>query len=165
MNVQTKAVSYPEAVEHEITSFYNDYFEVLDDTRLAEWPDFFVDDCVYQIIPRENFESGHQLCTMMADSKGMLIDRVQGIQKTQMFAPRYCRRFYSGLRIRSSENEEFHVRQNLLVIQTLLDKPAQILLCGVSHDILTRSNNMLRFKERIVVADSEMIPTSLIYPV
>jgi hypothetical protein len=31
---------------------------------------------------------------MQADSKGMLTDRVRAILKTQVYAPRYYRRFY-----------------------------------------------------------------------
>ena len=100
----------------ELRGFYDDYMEVLDDGRLEEWSEFFVDDCLYQIIPRENYENNYSLCTIQADSKGMVIDRVQGIIKTQMFAPRYYRRFYSGLRVKGSNEHGIRVRQNVLVI-------------------------------------------------
>ena len=146
-------------------AFYISYFETLDDGRLETWPNFFIDDCLYQIIPRENYDAGYQLCTMQADSKGMLVDRVQGILKTQMFAPRYCRRFHSGLRITGHDGGEIRVRQNVLVIQTLLNKPSEILVCGVGRDLLVNDGSgELKFKERILVIDTEMIPNSLIYP-
>jgi salicylate 5-hydroxylase small subunit len=60
----------------DLHSFYDAYFETLDDGPLEQWPDYFTDDCLYQIIPRENYEAGYKLCTMQADSKGMLVDRV-----------------------------------------------------------------------------------------
>ncbi|MGH6708783.1 MAG: aromatic-ring-hydroxylating dioxygenase subunit beta [Bradyrhizobium sp.] len=148
----------------ELRGFYDDYMETLDDGRLDDWPEFFVEDCLYRIIPRENFEAGYTLCTIQAESRGMLVDRVQGIQSTQMYAPRYYRRFYTGLRLKGEDATATRARQNVLVVQTMLNKPSQIVLCGVSHDVIVRDAGGLRFKERILVFDSEMIPNSLIYP-
>lgn len=149
----------------ECNSFYCGYGETLDEGRLAEWADYFSEECLYQIIPRENHESGFELCTMQADSKGMIMDRVQGILRTQKFAPRYDRRFYSGTRVVGVEGELIKVRQNVLVVQTLLDQASKITLCGVAHDKLIREGQRLLFKQRIVVADNEFIENSLIYPV
>jgi 3-phenylpropionate/cinnamic acid dioxygenase small subunit len=149
----------------DLHAFYDAYFEMLDDGRLEEWPDYFVDDCVYRIIPRENYEAGRQLCTMQADGKGMLVDRVYGILKAQIFAPRYCRRFYSGLRVTRAEARQIDVRQNVVVIQTRLDKPSEILGCGVGRDCLVRdAAGHLKFRERTLVLDSEMVPNSFVYP-
>lgn len=149
----------------ELNQFYAIYGEALDDLRLKEWIDFFTEDCLYQIIARENYENGYGLCTMQADSKGMIADRVQGILRTQIFGPRYYRRFYSGTRVVGVEGNVIRVRQNALLIQTLLDQTPKILLCGVAHDQLIRQADRLLFKQRIVVADSELIENSLIYPV
>jgi 3-phenylpropionate/cinnamic acid dioxygenase small subunit len=148
----------------EVRAFYDDYLETLDDLRLEEWPGFFTADCTYQVIPRENHERGYALCTMMAESRGMLQDRVTGLTRTQMYAPRYYRRFLSGLRIRSQDAEGTRTRMNVLMVQTLVDKQSEVVLCGVSHDRLVREEGRLRLKERIVVMDSEMVPNSLIYP-
>ena len=149
----------------EISRFYAVYGETLDEARLTEWSDFFAENCLYQIIARENYENGYGLCTMQADSKGMILDRVQGILRTQRFGPRYCRRFYSGTRVCGVEDPVIKVRQNVLLIQTLIDQTSQILLCGVAHDQLIRQGDRLLFKQRIVVADSELIENSLIYPI
>ncbi len=149
----------------DLAPFYDAYFETLDDGRIADWPDFFMEQCSFQIIPRENYEAGYQLCTIQADSRGMVIDRAQSISKTQMFAPRYCRRFYSGLRATGTEGAAIRVRQNVLVVQTLVDGPSEILICGVGHDLIEEGGPYgFRFRERILVIDSEMIPNSLIYP-
>jgi salicylate 5-hydroxylase small subunit len=149
----------------DLHAFYDAYFETLNDGRLEEWPDYFVDDCLYQIIPRENYEAGYKLCPIQADSKGMLVDRVQGILKTQMFAPRYYRRFYSGLRMIKANDRELEVRQNVLVMQTLLDKPTEVLGCGVGRDRLVQDAlGHLKFLQRTLVLDSEMVLNSFIYP-
>jgi 3-phenylpropionate/cinnamic acid dioxygenase small subunit len=144
--------------------FYDEYYSVLDDVRLDEWPALFTEDCVYRIIPRENYEAGYTLSAIYAESRGMLIDRVMGVTRTQMFAPRYYRRFPGPLRIVSRDGDSVRTRHNLLVVQTLIDKPTEIVLSAVCHDVLVPDEGRIRLRERIVVFDSEMIPNGLIYP-
>ena len=147
-----------------LRDFYDDYYNGLDDVKLAEWPDFFTADCLYRVIPRENHEAGYTLCTMQAESRGMLIDRVMGLTRTQMFAPRYYRRFPGPLRIVGYEGDAVRTRHNLLLVQTLIDKQTDIVLAGVFHDLVVPDEGRLRFRERIVVFDSEMVPNSFVYP-
>lgn len=148
----------------ELEAFYADYVEALDDLRLEEWPGFFTEECLYRIIPRENHERGRTLSTMQGESRGMLQDRVTGLLRTQMYAPRAYRRFLSGLRVTAQEGEALRLRQNVLVVQTLIDRPSEVVLCGVSYDLVLRDEGRLRFCERVLVMDSEMVPNSLIYP-
>jgi 3-phenylpropionate/cinnamic acid dioxygenase small subunit len=151
--------------EGAIRAFYDAYFEALDNDRLEEWPDFFVEDCLYRIIPRENFEAGLRQCIIQGDSRGMLIDRVQAIRSTQTYAPRYCRRFYSSLRLVDTSGGELHTRQNMLVIHTLIDQPSRILGCGLGRDrLVVNEDGQLKFVERTVVLDTEMIDNTIIYP-
>ena len=147
-----------------LRDFYDDYYSVLDDVRLEEWPGFFTEECLYRVVPRENFEAGYTLSTIWAESRGMLIDRVMGLTRTQLYAPRYYRRFPGPLRIVSRDGDSVHVRHNLLVVQTLIDKQTEIVLSAVCHDVLVPDDGRPRLRERIVVFDSEMIPNSLIYP-
>lgn len=142
---------------------YDAYYATLDDVMLEEWPAFFTAECLYRVVPRENFERGLPLGTMHAESRGMLQDRVTGLVKTQMYAPRYYRRFPGPLRVRQSA-EGVRTRHNLLMVQVLIDKPPEIILCAVCHDLLAEEDGRMRFRERIVVFDNEMIANSLIYP-
>ena len=79
-----------------VRDHYDDYYAALDDLRLEEWPSFFTAQCLYRIVSRENFERGFPLSTVVAESRGMLHDRVTGLLKTQMYAPRYYRQVYYG---------------------------------------------------------------------
>lgn len=151
-----------------VRDLYDDYYAVLDDVRLEDWPDFFMAECLYQVIPRENHERGRNLCTMQAESRGMLQDRVTGLVQTQVYAPRYYRRFPGPLRVTPGA-DGVRTRHNLLIVQTLIDQQSDIVLCGTCHDLIVRDPSpeaagRLRFRERIVVFDSEMVPNSLIYP-
>ena len=147
-----------------LRDFYDDYYTALDDLRLDEWPAFFAEDCLYRVIPRENYEAGYTLSTIYAESRGMLIDRVMGLTRTQMYAPRYYRRFPGPLQIVARDGVAVRVRHNLLVVQTLIDKKTEIVLSAVCHDSLVPGDERPLLRERIVVFDSEMLPNSLIYP-
>jgi 3-phenylpropionate/cinnamic acid dioxygenase small subunit len=147
-----------------LRDFYDDYYNTLDDVRLDAWPALFTEQCIYRVIPRENYEAGYTLCTIYAESRGMLIDRVMGLTRTQMYAPRTYRRFPGPLRIVSRTQDSVRTRHNLLVVQTLIDKQTEIVLAAVCHDVLTEADGQPRLSERVVVFDSEMIPNSLIYP-
>lgn len=83
------------ALRLEIEELYTEYAHALDNFELEQWPEFFTDDCLYQIVSRENRERGLPLALMRCESKAMLTDRVVTIRQTQMFAPRALRHLVS----------------------------------------------------------------------
>lgn len=149
----------------QVEAFYGSYYDCLDAVQLEDWPEHFAQDCLYRIVSRENYERGMRLSTIVAESRGMLFDRVTGLRKTQVYAPRYYRRFPAPFRIRPVEGARLPVEHNLLMVQTLIDKQSDIVLAARCHDVLVVEERRLLFKERVIVFDSEMIPNSLIYPV
>src|SRR3546814_18495195 len=58
------------------------YGSLLDDGDYAGWIGLFTADCLYKVIPRENFDAGLPLATMAPEGEGMLKDRVYGIHNT-----------------------------------------------------------------------------------
>lgn len=148
-----------------VERFYESYYDSLDENRLSDWPPHFSEDCLYRVVSRENFERGLPLSTIVAESRNMLIDRVTGLTKTQVYAPRYYRRFPGPLRVQAESNALVSVQHNLLIIQTLIDKQSEIVMSGRCHDKIELEQGRLQLKVRVFVFDSEMIPNSLIYPV
>ncbi len=59
-----------------LTQLYADYSSAVDAGRWDDWPEFFTDDGVYRLQPRENHERGVPLATLAVSSKGMRKDRV-----------------------------------------------------------------------------------------
>ena len=41
-----------------LADLYCAYSDALDEGELERWPEFFTEDCVYKVIPRENYEAG-----------------------------------------------------------------------------------------------------------
>lgn len=148
----------------QVRDFYDGYYDCLDAVRLEEWPAHFATACRYRIISRENVERGYRLAAMNAESRGMLADRVVGLTRTQVYAPRYYRRFPGPLRVGVVDGDQLPVEHNLLMVQTLIDKQSEIVLSGRCFDRLVIEEGELLLKQRDVVFDSEMIPNSLVYP-
>jgi 3-phenylpropionate/cinnamic acid dioxygenase small subunit len=148
----------------ELEELYAAYCASLDEERFEDWPGFFTDDCTYKIIPRENVERGLPLATWFCEGKAGLLDRVVAIRKTMMYAPRYVRRFVAGIRMLGWEGETLGVRANYLALETLLDEPTRIFNCGEYRDRLAVVGGELRFREKLCVFDSLLVPNSVIFP-
>jgi salicylate 5-hydroxylase small subunit len=148
----------------ELEELYAEYVACLDEERFEAWPEFFTDDASYRIMPRENFERGLPMATLHCESKGYLQDRVVAIRQTSVYAPRYIRRLVSNIRILGWREDWLEVRANYAAFETLPDDPTRVFSVGRCHDRLVDVDGSLRFKEKLVIFDSELIPNSLIYP-
>jgi 3-phenylpropionate/cinnamic acid dioxygenase small subunit len=148
----------------DLEELYAEYVACLDEERFEEWPEFFTDDAIYRIIPRENFEHGLPIATLHCESKGYLQDRVVAIRQTSVYAPRYMRRLVSNIRILGWQDDRLEVRANYAAFETLRDELTRVFSVGRCHDTLVDVGGSLKFKEKLVIFDSELIPNSLIYP-
>ena len=148
----------------ELEALYAEYAACLDEERFEEWPEFFTDPCLYKIVPRENFERGLPLATWLCESKGYLLDRVTAIRTTAVYAPRYVRRMVSGIRILGWSGEVLEARANYLALETLQDQLTRVFNAGQYRDKLVVEKGELKFREKLCVFDSILVPNSLIYP-
>ena len=148
----------------ELDALYADYTACLDEERFEDWPDFFTEDCLYKIVPRDNFERGLPLATWLCESKGYLKDRVVAIRKTLLFAPRRIRRMVSGLRIIGWTGDTLETRANYAAFETLTDETTRVFNVGAYRDRIVDEAGALKFREKLCVFDSILVPNSLIYP-
>ena len=147
-----------------VEELYADYAACLDEERFEDWPEFFSDPCLYKIVPRENFERGLPLATWLCESRGFLADRVTAIRKTAVYAPRYLRRMVSGIRVLGWTDAVLDVRASYLAVETLQDELTRVFNAGQYRDKLVVDGGKLRFREKLCVFDSILVPNSLIYP-
>ena len=148
-----------------LTRLYADYAHAVDSGQWDLWPEFFTEQCVYKLIPRENHERGFPLCTLSFTSKGMLKDRVYGIQETLYHDPYYQRHVVGAPVVRRVEGERIHAEANYAVFRTKLDKASTVFNVGRYLDTIVPTPEGLKFAERLCVYDSEMIPNAIIYPI
>src|SRR2546425_252876 len=103
-----------------LTQLYADYAIAVDSGQWDLWPEFFTDECVYRLQPRENFERGFPLATLSFTSKGMLKDRVYGIRETLFHDPYYQRHVVGSPVVRKADGERFECEANYAVFRTKL---------------------------------------------
>ncbi|SDC69794.1 salicylate 5-hydroxylase small subunit [Cupriavidus sp. YR651] len=149
----------------DLLSLNADYASALDSGDWDRWPDFFVDDCVYKLQPRENYDRGFPLATLSFESQRMLRDRVFGIRETLFHDPYYQRHIVGAPVIRRIEDGCIHAEANYVVLRTKPDQLTDVLNTGRYIDVVRRTADGLRFQSRHCVFDSEVIPNSLIYPI
>jgi 3-phenylpropionate/cinnamic acid dioxygenase small subunit len=144
---------------------YCDYCDALDDGEYERWPDFFTEACLYKVVPRENFARNLPIGLIYCESRAMLKDRVVALKETALFAPRIMRHMVSGVRIRALDRSGIRMSANFTLIETLVDQPSQVFLCGTYLDLVVEDGGALRFAEKLCVYDSTIVPTSLIFPI
>jgi salicylate 5-hydroxylase small subunit len=148
-----------------LTQLYADYASAVDSGPFDSWPEFFTDDCVYRLQPRENHERGFPLATLSFTSKGMLKDRVYGIQETLFHDPYYQRHVVGTPVVRRAEAARFECEANYAVFRTKLSDASTVFNVGRTLDVVVRPPQGLKFAVRECIYDSEMIPNSIIYPI
>jgi len=154
------------ALQLELEALYAQYAESIDDGPLEEWPEFFVEQCLYLIIPRENVELGLPLAIMRCESRDMLRDRVTAIRETMLYEPRNLRHHVTNLRVRHRDGSTLEATANFSVIEVLPEALPRILMCGRYRDRLRlEDDGRWRFVERQCIYDSNLVPNSVIYPV
>jgi salicylate 5-hydroxylase small subunit len=102
---------------------------------------------------------------MALESQGMMKDRVYGITQTIYHGPYYMRHIISPARITSHEGDVIKAEANYAVFRTKPGSVSEVYNVGRYIDTLVQQGDVLRFKSRLCVYDSEMILNSLIYPV
>lgn len=147
-----------------LQDLYAAYAACLDAGRFDEWPEFFTDDCLYRVVPRENFDQGLPLSTMELHGKGMLKDRVYGVQSTLFHAPYYQRHLIGPLHLLSQDGATIELETNYCVVRTKRDLPSELFNVGRYVDRVEATADGLKFARKLCVFDSELIPNSMIYP-
>lgn len=146
-------------------NLYARHAQIISDGKLEQWPDLYVDECLYRIISRVNHERGLPLSLIFAESRGALKDRVSAIRNTMVYAPRYVTHLVSQVQITEEQDGLLHTRSHFAVYYTQTDGNARLQMVGRSFDqIDTRSDDWL-FAHRSVVFDNELVPGSIVYPV
>jgi 3-phenylpropionate/cinnamic acid dioxygenase small subunit len=153
------------ALRARLADLYGAYDEALAEGRYEDWPGFFTEACVYKITARENYDAGLPVGLVYAESRAMLADRVAALRKTMLYAPRLMRNVTGGIVLRAIEADGMRLSASFAVLQTMLNEPSQVFLCGRYYDRVVEDGGALRFAERICVADATLVPTSLIFPI
>jgi len=149
----------------EIDRLNSEYCAALDEARYTDWPDFFLDDAIYKVQSRENYDMKLPLALIALESKGMMKDRVYGVTQTIYHAPYYMRHVVSPARVLGEAGGRVMAQTNYAVFRTRPGDASEVYNVGRYIDEIVRTEGGLRFASRLCVYDSEMVLNSLIYPI
>jgi anthranilate 1,2-dioxygenase small subunit len=141
-----------------------DYTYTIDEGPLSDWPAYFTDPCLYRITTRENEAAKLPLSIMLCDNHGMLYDRVEAIERANVFEPHYYRHILSDSRIRRNDVEGLLIETSFSCIRTMLDGRVTQFATGRYADHIVSVGDTYRFRSRIVVLDSCSVDTLLAIP-
>jgi anthranilate 1,2-dioxygenase small subunit len=146
---------------HELIAAYSD---CIDDDRLEEWPEFFVEDCRYLITDRESHQAGLRHGVIYCASRGMLLDRVTATRRVLMYEPHRYRHVVGPIRVGAVQGGVAEARSNFIAVRIMHDGDTSLFATGRYLDRIDVSREPYRFIERLVVLDSQKIDTLLVIP-
>ncbi len=148
----------------EIQELQDLYVNVLDNDRLEEWPGLFVEDCHYEVIPKENEDAGLPAPVIFCDNGRMLRDRVLSLRNANIYEKVTYRHFLSGLMWHETASE-ITAQSNYVVINTSQAGVSTVYQAGIYRDRIVRTEAGLRFKSKRCIYDTLRVQTLLAIPI
>lgn len=149
----------------EMQDLLDRYIAAIDDDRLEDWVGFFTEDCLYEIIPRENEELGLPAPLIRCDNAAMLRDRVASLRHANIYEKPAYRHMVSALVVTASSDTEASFRANYVVVNTSQEGSSAIYQAGSYASTAVRTVDGWRFKTKRVIYDTSRVQTLLAYPI
>jgi anthranilate 1,2-dioxygenase small subunit len=140
------------------------YTYVLDEGPLADWPTLFTESCLYRITTRQNEERNMPLSIMLCDNRAMLYDRVEAVEKANIFEPHYYRHVLSDSRPLRSTADSIWTETSFICVRTMLDGRMSLFAAGKYVDEIVVEGDLWLFRSKTVVLDSSQVDTLIAKP-
>ena len=145
-----------------LSALNTEYANCIDADRLEDWPDLFLETCVYKITTADNQRRGYAAGIVYADSRAMLTDRIAALREANIYERQSYRHIVGMPALRS--DKDIAAETPFLVVRTMRDGRMDLFAAGVYLDRVCEDAGRLRFAERIVVCDSSRFDTLLAIP-
>ncbi|WP_186136663.1 anthranilate 1,2-dioxygenase small subunit AndAd [Burkholderia gladioli] len=149
----------------ELTMLQNRYLGHLDNNRLESWPEMFTEDCLYEIVPKENADLGLPIGIIHCSNRRMLRDRVVSLRHANIYDAHTYRHMTSGLTVLEVRGEEIDTESNYVVVQTKSDGESHVYQAGRYFDTVVRTPEGLRYRAKRVIYDTSRVQTLLATPI
>jgi anthranilate 1,2-dioxygenase small subunit len=149
----------------ELHMLQDQYINNLDNDRLEAWPTLFTEDCLYEIIPKENADIGLPIGIIYCDNQKMLRDRVVSLRNANIFEEHSYRHMTSGLCVVAEKDGVIETESNYVVIQTRTDGESNVYQAGKYYDKVVRTDAGLRYQSKRVIYDTSRVQTLLATPI
>ncbi len=149
----------------EVEELFEIYADLIDDDRLEEWVDLFVEDCVYEILTRENVAQSLPLPLVLCDNKDMLRDRILSLREANIYNIHTDRHVLSLVRRVVKDDGTLHASASFALYQTNQEGETRLFSVGKYQCEMVRHEGCLRLKHMTVTIDTAGILTLLATPI
>ena len=142
------------------------YVHALDDDRLEEWPEFFVENGCYRITTADNHERGLPLPIIYADSRAMLRDRVSALRHASIYEAQRYRHTVTSTLVERQDAGTARAVSHFQVLRIMQTGETMLFASGRYLDRirLNGEGGRPQFEEKVVVCDSRRFDTLLAIP-
>jgi anthranilate 1,2-dioxygenase small subunit len=140
------------------------YTYVLDEGPLTGWPELFTESCLYRITTRQNEERNMPLSIMLCDNHAMLYDRVEAVEKANIFEPHHYRHVLSDSRLLRTTADSIWLETSFICVRTMLDGRMCLFAAGKYVDEIVVESDRWLFRSKTVVLDSSQVDTLIAKP-
>jgi anthranilate 1,2-dioxygenase small subunit len=141
------------------------YINTLDNDRLEAWPTLFTEDCLYEIVPKENADMGLPIGIIYCNNQKMLRDRVVSLRNANIFEEHSYRHMTSGLCVVAEKDGVIETESNYVVVQTRTNGESNVYQAGKYYDKVVRTDAGLRYQSKRVIYDTSRVQTLLATPI
>ncbi len=149
----------------ELADLQDRYVAAIDNDRIEEWPGFFVDDCLYEIVSKENEDAGLPAPVIHCDGIRMLRDRIVALRHANIYTKPQYRHCLSGLEWRQADDGSIDAATSYVVVNTGHDGQSTIYQAGRYLDRIVRTPDGLRFRSKRCIYDTLRVQTLLAFPI
>lgn len=148
-----------------VAEMVNEYAHVLDDGLLERWPDFFTEDGVYTIVPRENVQQGLPGVIMVCYGRDMMHDRIKVLREANEFNIHTDRHVCGMPALKEGEGGTIEARTSYSLFQTDQEGESKLFSVGRYDDVIRVVDGAPRIAKRTVIVDTYAIPNLLATPI
>ena len=141
------------------------YGNTIDEDQLEKWPSLFTHDARYMVTTRQNHQAGMPVGLILCENRAMMEDRISALRIANLFEPHTYRHLIDPPVMNGQSGNEYFFQTSLVCFRTMQSSGPEIFCTGKYLDKIIDEEGILRFKERIVVCDSERIDTLIVIPI
>jgi anthranilate 1,2-dioxygenase small subunit len=159
-----KQTPIPSMVRDAIATLQMQYVHAIDDDEIERWPQFFTEKCVYQIIPRIEYDQGRLIGVWFCDNRAMLEDRVSALREVNVYEPHVYRHVIGPTEIVDYADGAYRARTSFIVVRTMSDGSMSVFSAGRYVDEIVVEGEAALLRKRSVVTDSYRYDTLVVIP-
>ena len=132
-------------IRQQVEDLLIDYVHAVDDFELDRWPNFFTEDGIYQIIPRESYDHNLPLGILFCDGRGMMVDRILALETANIFEPHTNSHITGRPQLSLIDDDTINTRSNFNITRTMQDGRMEMYATGKYLNVIRECGRDIKY--------------------